>query len=105
MRLLLPALGLALGSPSWAQSVPAEVLRAANSAFTSPLPAYQPLPAAGASALVRERQDWREANATVGQFPRGHQDLVRWERAHGLGGALQPAPAPASTAAHPEHAR
>lgn len=24
--------------------------------------------------------DWKAANATVGQFPRGHADLLRWEQ-------------------------
>lgn len=26
-------------------------------------------------------QDWRKANETVGQFPRGHADVLRWENA------------------------
>lgn len=25
-------------------------------------------------------QDWRQANETVGQFPRGHADVLRWEK-------------------------
>ncbi len=25
--------------------------------------------------------DWKASNATVGQFPRGHADLLKWERA------------------------
>lgn len=26
-------------------------------------------------------QDWRQANETVGQFPKGHADVLRWEKA------------------------
>ena len=32
--------------------------------------------AQGADAAV---QDWRQANEAVGQFPRGHADVLRWE--------------------------
>jgi hypothetical protein len=38
--------------------------------------------------------DWREANDTVGQFQRGHIDVLRWEQAH-----LKETPAPAPPAA------
>ncbi|HEX5783379.1 MAG TPA: hypothetical protein VFY35_01520, partial [Burkholderiaceae bacterium] len=34
--------------------------------------------ASGTSPAIR---DWRQANDTVGQFPRGHADVVRWEAA------------------------
>ncbi|MFS2032959.1 hypothetical protein ACEN8I_02935 [Polaromonas sp. CT11-55] len=27
--------------------------------------------------------DWKKANAAVGQFPRGHADLLKWEQAQG----------------------
>lgn len=46
-------------------------------------------PAADAAAA------WRAANDAVGAFPRGHADIVRWERAQGLGRA--PSDAPDST--------
>jgi hypothetical protein len=52
---------------------------------------------AGASALVRELDDWKAANATVGQYPRGHQDIVKWERAQTAAPARPPA-APAEGA-------
>jgi len=26
--------------------------------------------------------DWKKANAAVGQFPRGHADLLKWEQAN-----------------------
>ena len=36
----------------------------------------------GAQAQVQDDvvQDWRKANETVGQFPRGHADVLRWEK-------------------------
>jgi hypothetical protein len=78
-------LGLVLGCNAWAQGLNEQALRAADATHSvTALPPYQPLPASGASALVQQPTGWRDANATVGQFPRGHQDLIRWERAHGL---------------------
>jgi hypothetical protein len=35
--------------------------------------------------------DWRKANADVGQFPRGHADLLRWEEQQGLAAPAVPA--------------
>jgi hypothetical protein len=26
--------------------------------------------------------DWRQANQAVGEFPRGHIDILRWESRH-----------------------
>ncbi|MFN3415614.1 MAG: hypothetical protein ACK4ZD_04790 [Caldimonas sp.] len=39
--------------------------------------------------------DWREANDTVGQFQRGHVDVLRWEEAH-LKETPEPAAPPAT---------
>lgn len=74
LALLWPVLGLAQGVPQQA---------ALAAAPDAPVPAvpYQAMPAAGASALVRELDDWRAVNATVGQYPRGHHDIIKWERA------------------------
>ena len=49
--------------------------------------------------------DWKTANATVGQFPRGHADLLKWERAQKK---AQPQPqaaesAPSAPPASPAH--
>ena len=38
-----------------------------------------PLPASG--GVVEGPADWKAANAAVGEFPRGHADIVRWEAA------------------------
>ncbi|TSE28347.1 hypothetical protein Tther_02142 [Tepidimonas thermarum] len=37
---------------------------------------------------------WRAANEAVGAFPRGHADILRWERAQGLVRAPAPGPSP-----------
>lgn len=57
--------------------------------------AFQDLPAG-----VEEGQlDWREANADVARFPRGHADYVAWEEQQAGGrppaGAAPPAAPPA----------
>ena len=46
-------------------------------------------------------QDWRAANAAVGQFPRGHADLVGWEAAQAKGGSGANGAAPPATSAMP----
>lgn len=56
--------------PAWAQTPP-------------PTPPDNP-------GLNDARQQWREANERVGEFPRGHIDLLKWEQRH-----LPPAAAPA----------
>lgn len=33
------------------------------------------------TATLAEEADWRQANAEVGQFKRGHMDILRWEEA------------------------
>lgn len=43
-----------------------------------PAPRYAPLPLLGTTPQLGET-NWREANETVGQFTRGHIDVLRWE--------------------------
>lgn len=45
---------------------------------TAPLP-HQTLPASG--NIVDKSGDWKAANAAVAKFPRGHADVIRWEKA------------------------
>lgn len=73
LALLGPALGLA-------QPLPQQAAAAAAPDVPVPAVAYRPLEAVGASALVQELDDWKAANATVGQY-RGHNDIIQWERA------------------------
>lgn len=48
------------------------------SAPTLPL-VHQQLPASG--AIVAQPGDWKAANAAVAEFPRGHGDVLKWEKA------------------------
>ena len=62
-------------------------------ALASPLwPAWaQTPPPTNDNAELREaRQRWNEANERVGEFPRGHIDLLRWERKNAPPGATPP---------------
>lgn len=74
LALLWPAVTLA-------QGVPQQAAQAATPDAPVPALTYQSMPAVGTSALVRELDDWKSANATVGQYRRGHHDIVKWERA------------------------
>jgi hypothetical protein len=33
------------------------------------------------TGVETEESDWKRANAEVGQFKRGHMDILRWEEA------------------------
>lgn len=92
----------ALSGSAIAQTLPASVVPPATTE-SSAMAAYQPLPPLGISAIVSEREDWKAANGAVGQFTRGHMDLLKWERAQEGGGRPSPSPAPAHT--HPETSR
>ena len=52
---------------------------------------HQPLPASG--DIVAQPGDWKTANAAVGEFPRGHGDVLKWEKAQATaaGKAAEPA--------------
>jgi hypothetical protein len=77
---LLPALGIAAPDAADAAADPAAPVPRVN--YRS---VFQDVPA----GVEESREDWRKANAEVGQFRRGHIDLLKWE-------AAQPAEAPPS---------
>ena len=89
------ALGLAHGA---AMAAPSDALRAADPTTPVPplrlaLPDAQRLDAPSLpDDLAQALAAWREANARVADFPRGHIDLLRWEKA-------QPSPARADGSA------
>ena len=59
-------------------------------ASTAPLQ-HQPLATSG--AIVTQPGDWKAANAAVAQFPRGHADVLKWEKAQSAApGQATPAP-------------
>ena len=79
---------VAAASPlAFAQTAPSQVSTQAQdnrvfspSAPTLPLQ-HQPLAASG--AIVAQPGDWKAANAAVAEFPRGHGDVLKWEKAQG----------------------
>lgn len=56
-----------------------------------PAPQYAPLPLLGKTPQLGEI-DWRQANETVGQFTRGHIDVLRWESENPVTGQLEAVP-------------
>ena len=67
----------------------------ANAAVPVPPMAALPLPMSMAEPLATPGSvNWQQANAEVGQFPRGHMDILKWEAANH--GATPPSAAPAN---------
>ncbi len=67
------AVALALTPGAWAQSHQSHSGHSGHSGQQEAAP-----PAPDAAALLER---WRRANEAVGQFPRGHADVLRWEQA------------------------
>lgn len=100
---LLAPLGLAAllsaSPPIHAQSndgraypqAPAALLPSALDPSTPQLPLHHTA-LAPSGAVSQEWADWREANAAVAEFPRGHMDILRWE-AEQAGRPTTPTPA------------
>lgn len=53
--------------------------------------------------VVQQPGDWRAANRTVAEFPRGHADVLKWEAAQPQGGAKAPATVPKSRPTSHQH--
>ncbi len=83
MKVLLIPLVLAATLSAGAQtvSVHEQAARAANPASPTAPTRHEPMAPSGISGLATERDDWKAANATVGQYQRGHMDILRSERA------------------------
>lgn len=91
---VLPALLGCLLSAT-AQTVPQQAAAAVAPQAPVPPVVYTPLPATGAASLGAPLEDWQGANATVSRY-RGHNAILKWERAQAAEGAApagrQPAP-------------
>lgn len=94
LALLAPSLALAQNPPPAFDFAGA----ADGAAPTAPL-VYQGMAPRPAQQLGA--QDWRAANAAVGQFPRGHADIVGWEAAQATSGSAATGAAPPATPAAP----
>ena len=78
-RLLLPALLLAVGHPLVAQSQP-ELPSAVNPALVVPPVEYRSVFSEVSRGVEAGSVDWKQANDQVGQFRRGHIDILKWEQ-------------------------
>lgn len=72
-----------------------------DSAASTPVPAlnYRSPFQGMATGVEAQVLDWKQSNATVGQFPRGHADVLKWEQSS----TGKPAPAPTQEPAHHAH--
>lgn len=84
---------LALATPllGSAQTTQQEAAAAAAPSITVPPVHYTPMAPTGVSGLATEGEDWKAANASVGQYRRGHIDILKAERSQQ---PLAPRPAP-----------
>jgi hypothetical protein len=86
-----------LAAPSWAAD-------AADPNAPVPAPQYRSVFQDTPSGVEDAAKDWRKANAEVAQFPRGHADILKWEKAHpGPGSRSAPAPEKPPTAPAANH--
>lgn len=77
---LLAAIALSL-SPARAQEAASAAAPPSVADATSPVPAvqYRSVFADTPTGVEQESVDWKKANAEVGQFRRGHVDILKWE--------------------------
>jgi hypothetical protein len=54
---------------------------AADAAVPVPPTVYRSAFAGVPAGVEQDLVDWKQANTLVGQFPRGHADLLKWEQA------------------------
>lgn len=59
---------------------PTPTLQASQASTPVPTMAYRSVFADLPQGLEDTVLDWKAANAAVGQFPRGHADLLKWEQ-------------------------
>jgi hypothetical protein len=89
-------LSLLLAGPAGAQTLDPALRDAAHtlqaSDARSPVPAlpYRSVFADLPRGVEEGAKDWKAANRAVGQFPRGHIDLLQWEKARSAPTKEQP---------------
>lgn len=104
-RLLLcastAAPGLALAQAMTAPKVTATAAATVTDPTAAVPPVvYQSVFAGTPTGVEMESADWKKANAEVGQFKRGHVDILKWEEAQSKA-LIQPKPMTADAAAKP----
>lgn len=107
---LLPALlvmALALPAATLAQPVPPDA--AADPSVQVPPVVYRPVFDGTPTGIETRIGDWKRANETVGEFRRGHIDLLKWEDAQSVApaapGVTTPLNTPAGTPSTPPPAQ
>jgi len=83
LALLLPAAAAANAQTSnpYPRLDPRPTEQAADPASPVPAAQYSSAFAGLPKGVELAADDWNKANAAVGQFPRGHADLLKWEQA------------------------
>ncbi|NBW50824.1 MAG: hypothetical protein EBR49_12180 [Betaproteobacteria bacterium] len=90
------ALALLSGTPAQAQpsapamNEPARTLQASDAASPVPALPYRSVFADLPKGVEEGSTDWKAANKAVAQFPRGHIDLLLWEKAQAAKPKEQP---------------
>ena len=69
---------------------PARTLQASDAASPVPALPYRSVFADLPKGVEEGSGDWKAANKAVGQFPRGHIDLLQWEKARAAKPKEQP---------------
>jgi hypothetical protein len=102
-KILWPNCALMWATALCGSAVLAQTSRAAASDPNAAVPpvVYQSVFEGAAKGVETRTIDWKRANAEVGQFRRGHVDILKWEEANpSVKPAIQPA-VPSSTPAAP----
>jgi hypothetical protein len=68
---------------SYRQPDPKPTEQAANPATPVPAALYRSVFADLPAGVEQTAGDWKKSNADVGQFKRGHADLLKWEQSQG----------------------
>lgn len=67
---------------------------AADPAAPVPPPTYRSALPEPVPGIAEPDIPWRDANAAVARFPRGHADVLKWEERQATPAASAPAPVP-----------
>ena len=82
---LVAAIAAAASPLAFAQAAPSQASPPAqdNRVFSPSAPTLplQHPPLTASSDIVTQPGDWKAANAAVAEFPRGHGDVLKWEKA------------------------
>ena len=95
------AQGVTAGKNTPIATVPATASVTDPAAAVPPV-VYQSVFAGTPTGVEMESADWKKANAEVGQFKRGHVDILKWDEAQTKGPTpSQSSPLPTPPAARP----